>query len=305
MSRRVFEHFAEAGGNFIDTAAPYAGGNSERTIGRLLADIRDDFVVATKYSIQSSVPPLRAGNSRRNLRLTVEQSLTRLNTDYIDILYVHAWDFTTQWWEILSGLDDLTSSGKVQYVAVSNTPAWEISRAVTMAELRGWEPFIGIQARYSLLDRSPERDLLPMAKELDLGVAAWSPLGGGILAQRGEAAAADKRGVPLSTKARLTARAVQTMAASRGCTPAQVAIAWLRATSPRWGGVIPVVGCRTDDELDDVLGACSVELTPDELTSLGAVSEVDRGYPHDLIEGDYFRELLSGGNAESIVNHRR
>ncbi|PBC35604.1 aldo/keto reductase [Rhodococcus sp. ACS1] len=268
MAQKLFERFAEAGGNFIDTAATYADGNSERTVGRLVKVHRDDFVISTKYSLQGGVSPLRAGNSRRNLRRTVEESLMRLGTDYIDILYLHAWDFATQWWEILSGMDDLISSGKVQYVAVSNTPAWQVSRAITMAELRGWDPFIGVQVRYSLIDRTAEREFLPMAKELDLAVAAWSPLGGGVLASHDEPGDVSVRGKPISPEARRTAAAVRAVAIQRGCTPAQVSISWLRTFSSQWGGVIPVVGCSTDFELEDVLSAMDVVLEQDEFELL-------------------------------------
>ena len=303
-AQSLFERFVEAGGNFIDTAPNYADGNSESTVGRLVKANRDDFVISTKYSLQGGVSPLRSGNSRRNMRRTLEDSLRRLDTDYIDVLYLHAWDFTTQWWEILSGMDDLVSSGKVQYIAVSNTPAWQVSRAVTIAEMRGWEPFVGMQVRYSLMERTAERDLLPMAKELDIAIAAYSPLGGGVLASLGEPGRFSVRGRPISDAARSTASAVQAVAAIRGCTPAQVAIAWLLRASSQWGGVIPVVGCSTDAELDDLLLGTRLSLEQAELDRLTRVSDIDLGYPFEQIESERFVALLTGGHAASLVNHR-
>jgi aryl-alcohol dehydrogenase-like predicted oxidoreductase len=303
-AQSLFERFVEAGGNFIDTAPNYADGNSERAVGRLVKTNRDDFVISTKYSLQGGVSPLRSGNSRRNMKRTVEDSLKRLDTDYIDVLYLHAWDFTTQWWEILSGLDDLVSSGKVQYVAVSNTPAWQVSRAVTIAELRGWEPFVGMQVRYSLLDRSAERDLLPMAKELDIAIAAYSPLGGGVLASLNELGSFSPRGRPISEAARSTASVVREVAAVRGCTPAQVAISWLLRSPTEWPRMIPVVGCSTDAELDDLLGAARLMLEQSELDRLSRVSDIDLGYPLLQIGSERFVDLLTGGHAASLVNHR-
>jgi aryl-alcohol dehydrogenase-like predicted oxidoreductase len=172
-SRSIFDAFAAAGGNFIDTADVYGDGEgaSEKLIGEFIHSDRDHFVISTKYTQSFGKDLSMAGNSRKNMRRCVECSLKRLGTDHIDLYWLHNWDFSTPMDEILRGFDDLVSLGKVGYVAASNVEAWRISSANTLADLRGWAPFIGIQIQYNLLERTAERDLLPMAKELDLGIA--------------------------------------------------------------------------------------------------------------------------------------
>lgn len=178
----MFDAYAEAGGNFIDTANRYTEGTSERLVGEFVAEDREHFVVATKYSLfMRPEDPNFAGNHRKNMVQSLEVSLRRLGTDYVDLFWVHAWDFTTPIEEVMRGLDDLVRQGKVLYVGISDTPAWIVSRANTLAEMRGWSPFVGLQIRYSLVDRTAERDLLPMARALDLGVTPWSVLAAGVL----------------------------------------------------------------------------------------------------------------------------
>jgi aryl-alcohol dehydrogenase-like predicted oxidoreductase len=181
-SRKIFDLFGEAGGNFIDTANIYQKGTSEKYIGEFVADKREEFVVATKYTISTNPnDPNASGNHRKNLVQSVEASLKRLNTSYIDLLWIHVWDPLTPIEEAMRALDDLVRSGKILYVGISDAPAWVVSQANTIADLRGWSSFIGIQIMYSLIERTPERELLPMARVLDIGVTAWSPLGGGVL----------------------------------------------------------------------------------------------------------------------------
>jgi aryl-alcohol dehydrogenase-like predicted oxidoreductase len=182
-SRRILELYADAGGNFIDTANKYTDGSSETFIGELLAGRRDQFVLATKYTLQTrSGDPNAVGNHRKNLVQALEASLKRLRTDHIDVYWVHARDTWTPVDEVVRALDDQVRAGKVLYVGVSDWPAWEVAQANTLAELRGWSPFIGLEIEYSLAERTPERDLLPMAHTLGLGVTCWSPLAGGLRA---------------------------------------------------------------------------------------------------------------------------
>ena len=181
-SRAMFDLFADAGGTFLDTACSYSGGRSEELLGDFVAGDRDRFVIGTKYTNSHAGGLATSGNSRRNMVRSVEESLKRLRTDRIDLFWLHIWDFTTPVDEVLRAFDDLTAAGKVIYVGASDTPAWEISRANMMADLLGMNPFIAIQVEYSLLERGGENDLLPMAKSLDLGITAWSPLAGGTLA---------------------------------------------------------------------------------------------------------------------------
>jgi aryl-alcohol dehydrogenase-like predicted oxidoreductase len=181
-SRKIFDLFVEAGGNFIDTANIYQKGTSEKYVGEFVADKREEFVVATKYTISTNPDdPNASGNHRKNLVQSVEASLKRLNTSYIDLLWIHVWDPLTPIEEAMRALDDLVRSGKILYVGISDAPAWVVSQANTIADIRGWSYFRGIQIMYSLIERTPERELLPMAHALDIGVTAWSPLGGGVL----------------------------------------------------------------------------------------------------------------------------
>ena len=181
-SKKMFEHFVEAGGNFIDTANVYQNGSSEKYIGEFIASEREKFVLATKYTISTNPDdPNASGSHRKSLVQSVNASLKRLNSPYIDLLWVHFWDSMTPVEELMRSLDDLVRSEKILYIGISDAPAWFISQANTLAELRGWSPFVSIQIMYSLIERTPERELLPMAKALDIGVTAWSPLGGGIL----------------------------------------------------------------------------------------------------------------------------
>src|ERR671930_520024 len=181
-SRRVFDAYVDAGGNFIDTANNYTGGTSEKHVGEFIASDRNRFVLATKYTSNTRRgDPNAGGNHRKNMVQSLEASLKRLNTAYIDLYWVHAWDPMTPIEEMMRALDDMIRAGKILYAGISDAPAWIVSQANTLANLRGWNEFIAIQIEYSLIERTSERELLPMANALDLGVTAWSPLGGGVL----------------------------------------------------------------------------------------------------------------------------
>ena len=181
-SRKVYDAFLEAGGNFIDTANVYTNGTSETFLGEFIKGHRERLVLATKYSL--SPPrndPNAAGNHRRNMMQAVEASLRRLQTDYIDLYWLHIWDQLTPVEEVMRAFDDLVRQGKILYAGVSDMPAWIVAKANTLADLRDWTPFVGLQIECSLIERTPERELLPMASSLGLGVTAWSPLAGGVL----------------------------------------------------------------------------------------------------------------------------
>src|SRR5580698_2019016 len=181
-AQKVYESYREAGGNFIDTANFYTNGTSEKFLGEFMQGHRESVVLATKYS--NAAPgndPNAAGNHRKNMMQAVEGSLKRLKTDYIDLYWVHIWDKLTPVEEVMRGLDDLVRAGKVLYVGISDAPAWWIAQANTLAHLRGWSPFVGLQIEYSLIERTVERELIPMAQALNIGVTAWSPLANGVL----------------------------------------------------------------------------------------------------------------------------
>ena len=292
QSHQILDAFAEAGGNFVDTANAYHEGQSEEILGSFLGPDRDRWVVATKYTLAMRPgDPNAAGNSRKNLRASVEASLRRLRTDYLDVLWVHAWDYTCPVEEVMRGLDDLVSAGKVNHVALSDAPAWVASAANTLATLRGWSPLVAIQAEYSLLERTADRELLPMAEAFGLSVCAWAPMGAGILTgkyTRGPSTTpADSRRAA-ANQARLTernlriARAVDAVADELGATSAQVAVAWLRQRDRR---VIPILGARKLEHFQDVLGSLQVGLPPEHVARLDEVSRIELGFPYELLRG--------------------
>ncbi len=296
-SRRVYDGFREAGGNFIDTANVYSAGRSETFLGEFIAEERERIVLATKYTGVTRGRDVNAsGNSRKNMMDAVHASLARLGTDYIDLYWVHVRDFMTPIEEVMRGLDDLVSQGKVLYVGISDTPAWEVARANTLAAFRGWTPFVGLQVRYSLLDRAVERELLPMAKELDLAVTPWDTLGSGILTGKYNREASTKgraslRGLVKDRELAIAAE-VMKIAEKIGRTPAQVALSWVRQGE---GVVIPLVGAKTREQLDDNLGCLEFELAPSDKTALDEASHIELGFPHDFLE--QFK-------TDKIIDHR-
>lgn len=306
-ARRLFDLYVERGGNFIDTAVTYTNGTSERMLGEFAHGRRDSLVLATKYTtLRNPRDPNSGGASRKSLNGAVETSLRQLGTDYIDLLYLHVWDFTTPVEEILRGLDDLVRQGKVLYVAISNTPAWQISRMHAIADLRGWSPLAAVQLEYNLIERTAERDLLPMARELGLGTVLWSPLAGGVLTgkySRQDLTAPDATAVESARKSfnlalgGVTERnlaivdVVKEIAGELNRTPAQVGLAW---TLQNPAVTSPVIGARTSAQLQENLGALEVEFTPSQLTRLDQASAIELGFPHAMLASDHIRAQTRG-----------
>ncbi|GAB3151046.1 aldo/keto reductase [Microbispora hainanensis] len=284
--RRMLDLYAEAGGNMIDTAINYRDGASERILGELLEGRRESFVLGTKYTVsRDRADPNAAGNHRKNLRASLETSLRRLRTDYLDVYWVHMWDRDTPIEETMRALDDAVRSGKVLYVGISDAPAWIVSRANTLAQWHGWSPFIGLQVPYSLLQRDIERELLPMAESLGLGVTAWSPLGGGVLSGKYTRPGAPATGgrlkaESLSARDHAMSRVVQDVADDLGATPSQVAIAW---TASRSRVIHPIVGARDLDQLRDNLAAADLTLPPESIARLEEATGFELGFPGDFI----------------------
>ncbi|SFK20506.1 aldo/keto reductase [Streptomyces pini] len=308
-ARKIFERFAEAGGTLIDTADCYHFGQAERLLGEFLAADRDHFVLASKYSGGDSRNPgiSDTGNSRKNMIRSVEGSLRRLNTDHIDLYWAHFPDTLTPTEEILAGVDHLVRSGKILYAGLSNFPAWRTSRAVTIAELRGWSPVIGIQTEYNLLNRTAERELLPMAEGLGLGAALWSPLGGGLLTgkyRRTEAGwvSDENRRHPRNNTDRIAAvvDAVREVAGEAGTAPARIALAWLRARAARsTTALVPVIGPRSTAQLEDYLAALDIALTDEQTRRLDEAGEIPLGTPHEI--NALVRESVLGGDPDRVA----
>ncbi len=303
-SKAVFDAYANAGGNFLDTANRYTEGTSEKWVGEFIASDRDHFVVATKYTLHDRVgDPNFAGNHRKNLMRSVEGSLRRLNTDSIDLLWVHLWDSTTSEEEVMRGLDDLIRAGKAHYIGISDTPAWVVSRANTLAELRGWNRFAALQLEYSLIQRTPERDLFPMAKALDLAITPWGVLGGGALSGkylRGEAGRVPEASARRSEKSMGIAEEAIAIAGELGATPSQVAVRW---TMQRGQLVIPIVGARRAEQIEDSLGAAKIELTGDQIRRLDELTAIEAGFPHDFLKSDAVKGA-TGNSLSMIARHR-
>ncbi|MEU2308399.1 aldo/keto reductase [Streptomyces misionensis] len=307
-ARKLFDLYVERGGNFLDTADTYTDGSSERLLGAFSRGRRERLVLATKYTtLRRPGDPNSGGAHRKNLFDSVHASLRRLDTDYIDLLYLHVWDFTTPVEEILRGLDDLVRQGKVLYAAISNAPAWQVSRMQTIADLRGWSPLVALQIEYNLVERGGERDLIPMAREMGLGVIPYSPLAGGVLTGkygRADLTSADASSGAgtrkslnlalgtLTERSLAVADAVKEVAAELGRTPGQVALAW---TLRNPGVTAPVIGARTPAQLEDNLGALEVDLTDSQLARLDEAGAVGLGYPHDMLAGAHIREVTTGG----------
>ena len=307
-SRRIFETYIDSGGNFIDTANRYTDGLSEQYIGEFIGDRRDSIVLATKYTLCNRTgDPNASGNHRKNLVQSLEGSLRRLKTDYIDLFWVHAWDFMTSEVEVMRALDDMVRMGKVLYIGISDTPAWIVSRADAIAELRGWTRFAGLQVEYSLINRTAERDLLPMARSLDFAVMIWAPLGGGMLTGKysryslPDEGRAIRRG-HINDHNLDIAYEVINMAEEAGTTPSRAALSWIRQKP---GIMIPIIGARTVEQLSDNLGCLDVTLDAEVIQALDDVSRIEPGFPHDFLSSDAIREHVYGGTYDRIINHRQ
>lgn len=303
-SQAIFDAFAEAGGNFIDTANVYTNGTSERMLGEFVGAERDRFVIATKYTVMMNpTDPNSSGNQRKNLMRSLDASLKRLNTDYIDLYWVHMWDTVTPVEEMMRALDDVVRAGKVMYVGISDAPAWIVSRAQTIAELKNMTPFAAIQLEYNLVERTVERDLLPMAEDLNLSILDWSPLGGGVLT--GKYLHQDSEHDRLNKseyfqhykidRAMQIAQTVVDIANEIGCSAAQVALAWIRQQSPRH---IPIIGARTLEHLKDNLDCLQVGLSEEQFIRLNTASDVDPGFALKFLRR--LQNLFLGAASETL-----
>jgi aryl-alcohol dehydrogenase-like predicted oxidoreductase len=307
-SVKVLNRYIELGGNFVDTANMYTFGHSESIIGEYLAAApsrRQELVIATKFfgSMQAGNPNA-GGAGRKNIIWACEQSLRRLQTDYIDLYWMHCWDYHTPIEETMRALDQLVADGKVRYIGFSDTPAWKTAQAQMIAHFRHWSPLIALQVEYSLLERSVEGELVPMALELGLGITPWSPLKYGILS--GKYRRADQAQVQanrgdwvtssLNERAYDIVEALVQVAKEAGVTPARAAIQWLQT---RPGVSATIVGARTVEQLDDNLASIDVSLSAEQLQSLSAASEPELNFPAAFLKrSPAFRNPVTVVNGE-------
>jgi aryl-alcohol dehydrogenase-like predicted oxidoreductase len=304
--RRIFDAYAQAGGNFIDTADAYQFGESEEILSDLLAGCRDDFVLATKYTQRADPGAgiLVTGNGRKAMVSSVEASLKRLKTDRIDLYWTHFADGVTPIEEILRGFDDLVRAGKILYAGLSDFPAWRVARAATIAELRGTVPIAGIQVEHSLVERTTEQDLLPMAQALGLGVVAWSPLGGGMLTgkyrqgEKGRKEGFGGRVFQDENSAQRTAilDTLIEVANDAHVTPGEVAIAWVAAK-----GSIPIIGPRSVAQLEGNLAAAKLNLSAAQIARLDEASKLPLVFPYTLLENRDNRQRITGGKLDQLI----
>ena len=296
-SFQIMDAFGEAGGNFMDTANRYQNGTSEKIIGEfLIQKDRDFWVLATKYSLyDNQTNPNASGNNRKNMMRSVEASLKRLQTEYIDVLYLHIWDWLTPVDEVLRGLDDLIRQGKINYAAISDTPAWMVARGNTMAELMGWSQFIALQIEFSLLQRTPERELIPMAKHFGMTVTPWAPIAGGALTGKylkGEKGRIKEGSRRLNANSERITREVMAIADEMGVQPSQVALKW---TMQQGFSSIPIVGATRLQQLQENLKTTDIELSEDQLNRLDSASAIELGFPGDFYKEDGVRMGNYGG----------
>jgi len=293
-SQRILDHFIERGGNFIDTANAYTKGHSEKIIGDHVGrhkNKRERLVIATKFmSNLYRGDPNGGGASRKAIIQQCEESLRRLQTDYIDLYWLHVWDTTTPMEETMRALDSLVQSGKVRYLGFSDTPAWKVTEAQLTARFRGWSPLIALQIEYSLLERTVEGELIPMARELGLGVTPWSPLKSGVLS--GKYRRADHgnhqagRGPwttgALNEKTYDLIDAMEVVAKELDTTVARVALSWVQN---RPGVTSTIIGARTLEQLDDNIAALDVKLSQAQIDKLDALTKPTLPFPVDFVAG--------------------
>jgi aryl-alcohol dehydrogenase-like predicted oxidoreductase len=298
-SRAIFDCFVEAGGNFIDTSNNYTNGTSERFVGELIRGRRERFVVATKYTLTARPDdPNGGGNHRKNMLQAVECSLERLGTEYIDLYWLHMWDYLTPIEEVMRAFDDLVRAGKVLYVGISDTPAWVVAQADTLARVRGWSPPMALQLPYNVARRDPERDLLPMARALGLTVTAWGIIGGGALTGKYNCDGDEPRRYDSASEhARRVAETIMKIARDLGRTPAQVAINWVRQQGEN---IIPILGARSAAQMAENLVALEFELDSEQLARLAQTAPIDLGFPHTFLVDDEVQELIFGRTRELI-----
>jgi aryl-alcohol dehydrogenase-like predicted oxidoreductase len=311
VSRQIYDRYREAGGNFLDTANIYTMGTSERMLGEFIASDRDSVVVASKYSMAANMAdPNAAGNHRKNMVQALEASLKRLNTEYLDIFWVHGWDQLTRIDEVMRGLDDLVRAGKVLHVGASNMPAWLVSQGNTLAIERNMTPFTALQLHYNLVERSIEADFFDLAEAQDMALTAWSPLAGGLLTGKfnrdAEAKAAEDARLNKATYGPamlaehrlLIAEGLTGLAKTIGCEPSQLALAWLLHRPG--ASVIPILGARTLEQYEVNMACLDIDLNQTQVEELDALNPPPAVYPASLFKTEFYQQMIHG--AQQIEN---
>ncbi|MXW25205.1 MAG: aldo/keto reductase [Dehalococcoidia bacterium] len=317
-SRRIMEAYAEQGGNFFDSAPVYNDGESEKVLGEFVNTDRERYVVTTKYTNamhsgldpRISNDPNRGGNHKKSMVQSVEGSLRRMSLDYIDLLWIHLWDFSVDIEDVMRAVNDLVQQGKVLHFGLCNTPGWVVARGQTAATIRGWEPISALQYQYNLVSRDLELEVIPCANALGISVTAFSPLSGGFLTGK-YTRGVEREGSRLdggwfssledySERDFVAARKVDEIADKLGTSSAAVAISWVQQR-----GVLPLVGARTTDQIVDSLACLSVELSDEDMNELNQISAAGMPWLYSLMQGEgsgVIRQMAAGGMLEHIDN---
>ena len=309
ISKKMFDTFVKAGGNFIDTANEiYTNGTSEKFVGEFIHSNREFIVLGTKYT--DAAPgddPNKAGNSRKSMIQSLERSLKRLNTDYVDVLWVHAWDFMSPVEEVMRSLDDVVRQGKALYLGISDAPAWVISKANMYARENKLTPFVASQIEYSLIQRTGERELLPMAADEGMTTLGWSPLSSGILTgkyskKHGDGGEKDGRlnkteFAELSDRNLSIGDKVVEIAERNDVQPATIAIAFVKQQ-----GIIPLLGGTKASHIKSNLSSIDFEIPESDLQELKDISAIEMGFPHDFLKST--QAVTYGGQLENIIHNR-
>jgi aryl-alcohol dehydrogenase-like predicted oxidoreductase len=309
--RAVYDAFLGAGGNFIDTANIYNRGTSERLLADFIASQREQLVLASKFSLSTRPDdPNAGGNHRKNLVQSLDASLRRLRTEYLDLYWVHGWDGRTPLAELMRALDDQVRAGKVFHLGISNAPAWVVASANVLARERGWTPFTALQLHYNLVERSIERDFFALATAQQLAITPWSPLAGGLLTGKfdADASEAGRAGARLATspmgqrtlteRNRAIAAGLSALAREFGCAPATLALAWLSQRTPVT--VVPIIGARRAAQLRENLGCLSIKLTSEQIARLDALSAPVADYPQALLANPVFHRMMHGDHLAAL-----
>jgi aryl-alcohol dehydrogenase-like predicted oxidoreductase len=302
-SKKIYDAFVNRGGNFFDTANVYTKGTSEKMLGEFVKSERDNMVIASKYSLSEDGIINKAGNHRKNMTQSVEQTLKSLNTDYVDLYYVHAWDFTVKPEELMRNLEYLVASGKVLSIGISDTPAWIMSRCNTIAEQKGWTPFSACQIEYSLTEHTADREILPCAEGFDMTVCGFSPLAAGMLSGKYNNPIDEPRRMDTRKSHRLSER---NLAISQqlldickdwNLSPAAVALKWAML---QFKNSSPIFGVRTLKQLEENLTSLDFELTDEQLNKLNSIAAIGGNNPNSFLELPRITEILYGDQKDRI-----
>lgn len=302
-SAKIYDAFVERGGNFFDTAIIYTKGTSEKFLGEFIGSDRSNMVIASKYSLSEEGLANMAGNHRKNMIQSIDKTLQRLKTDYLDLYYVHAWDFGTHPEEVMRNLEYLVASGKVLSIGISDTPAWITSQCNTIAQMRGWTPFSAYQVEYCLSERTADREILPCAEGFGMTLCGFGPLGAGLLTGKYLNDSDEPRRMDVRRSHRLSpenlalSQKIVELSNSWNLSPSAVSIRW---AMQRFKNSSPIFGARNFKQLNENLTALDFELSEEQMDQLDLLTTTGPNNPNDFLQLPRIKEILHGGQLDRI-----